>query len=437
VKYAILTFGCRANQADSFHLERALSAAGAQSTPVSAADFVVVNTCSVTAVADQTARQAVRRVARDNPSARIVVTGCYATRRPAEVARLPGVASLLPNRDKDCVLEAVGLGLRSERPGPNGTMEGGFGATLRPGALGRTAYPLLVQTGCDEQCTYCIVPTTRGSGRSVPLESLRSEVARTVAAGFKEFVVTGVHLGSYGRDLCPPVSLADLLRLLDDQPGDLLFRISSLEPMDFTPAVESQLVSSPRFAPHFHLPLQHASDRILRAMGRPYTLEAYERLVNRLRGRLPDAAIGSDIMVGFPGETETDFRTTVDYLLGSPLTYLHAFAYSDRPGTAAAGLLAKVHSAEVKARMRELRAVARQLARRFQCAQIGRERRGLTLKDGSMVLTDNYLKVRVPPGRLRNEWVRVKLLADGDPMTGVVTEQITSSYTLSMAAASR
>ena len=225
-------------------------------------------------------------------------------------------------------------------------------------------------------------------------------------------------------DLRPPVSLADLLRQLAEQPGDLLFRISSLEPMDFTPAVERQLLSSPRFAPHFHLPLQHASDRILRAMGRPYALAAYERLVSRLRRRLPDAAIGADVIVGFPGETEADFRTTADYLLGSPLTYLHVFAYSDRPGTAAAGFRSRVPSAEIRARTRELRGVARQLAGRFQRTQVNGERRGLTLADGSMVLTDNYLKVRVPPGQRRNEWVRVRILADGDPMTGVVTGRI-------------
>ena len=225
-----------------------------------------------------------------------------------------------------------------------------------------------------------------------------AEVDRAAEAGFKEIVLTGVHLGAYGRDLEPARSLADLLRALADHGGDASYRLSSLEPMDCTPAIVDLVATSRRFAPHFHLPLQHASDRMLRAMRRPYSLASYRRLVDTIRGRLPDAAIGTDVIVGFPGETESDFAQCLDLLEDSPLTSAHVFCYSDRPGTAAAGMTPKVHGETVKARAAALRGRARELARRFQLSQVGRVRRGLTLADGTLVVTDNYLKVRMPPG---------------------------------------
>src|SRR5258706_7900258 len=209
MKYSVITFGCRVNQADSLGFEEELRAAGAVSDSPQAADLVIVNTCSVTATADQGARQTIRRIARDNPSARIVVTGCYATRRPDEVAALPHVLRVVPNDDKPRMMSLVGT------DGPIG--DGPCGAPIEPGVAGRTAFTLRVQTGCADPCSYCIIPTTRGTPRSVPVPVLLREVDRIVAAGFKEIALTGVHLGSYGRDLSPRSPLIDLLRALDQR----------------------------------------------------------------------------------------------------------------------------------------------------------------------------------------------------------------------------
>ena len=422
LRYAVLTFGCRVNQADSFALERQLRAAGGQAAPAEAAELVVVNSCSVTATADQGTRQAIRRVARVNPAARIVATGCYATRDAAAVAALPGVVAVVPNDDKEALAERL-LTLAGPTTAERfGGGDGACGAMLPPGAAGRTTYTLRVQTGCDERCSYCIIPSTRGRGRSVRLARVLDEVDRVVGAGYRELALTGVHLGSYGRDLTPPASLLDLLAALDRHPSAVLVRLSSLEPMDCTPAIVDLVTTSPRFAPHFHLPLQHASDAMLRAMRRPYTLDDYRRVVSGIRARMPHAAIGSDLIVGFPGETEDDFEATLAYLEGSPLTSLHVFPYSDRPGTDASGRRGKVHGSRVRERARAVREAGAALAGRFRRAQVGTLRPGLTLTEGTgaVALTDNYLKVRIPSGHPENARVTVRITSAGDTVDGLV-----------------
>ncbi len=381
MKYSVITFGCRVNQADSLGFEEELRAAGAESVAAHTADVVIVNTCSVTATADQGARQTIRRIARDNPSARIVVTGCYATRRPDEVAALPNVVQVVSNDDKPRVLSFLtrptaesaehaepkvfsAIVASAAVDAPSG--DGPCGATIEPGVAGRTAFTLRVQTGCAEPCSYCIIPSTRGRPRSVPLQDLLREVERVAASGFKEIALTGVHLGSYGRDLTPATSLIELLRALDDvgrsatlsgSRSQVLFRISSLEPMDCTREIVDLVAGSPSFAPHFHLPLQHASNRVLSAMRRPYTLEYYSALVDDIRARLPQASIGSDIIVGFPGETDDDVEQLLSYLETSPLTHLHVFPYSDRPGTAASLMNGKVQGAAIRERGRKVREI--------------------------------------------------------------------------------
>jgi threonylcarbamoyladenosine tRNA methylthiotransferase MtaB len=404
MKYSVITFGCRVNQADSLGFEEQLLAGGASATTPEAADVVIVNTCSVTASADQGARQTIRRVARSNPSAQIVVTGCYATRRPDELAQLPNVVRIVPNDDKPKLITLIG------RDGGDGPC----GAALEPGVAGRTAFTLRVQTGCAEPCSYCIIPSTRGAPRSVPLADVLREVDRVVDAGFKEIAITGVHLGSYGRDLPTPSSLTHLLRAFDERRRDVLFRISSLEPMDCTRGVVELVAASARFAPHFHLPLQHASDVILKAMRRPYTIEQYAALVSDIRARMPGASIGSDIIVGFPSETDDQFEQLATYLEGSPLTHLHVFPYSDRAGTPASAMPGKVPGAVVRERARRVREIGQRLSARFRASQIGTVHRALTLEDGLLAVTGNYLKLRIPAGRARNEWVELRVTSEHD-----------------------
>jgi threonylcarbamoyladenosine tRNA methylthiotransferase MtaB len=422
MKYCIVTFGCRVNQADSLAVEDALRAGGGVAVDARDADVVVVNTCSVTATADQGARQTIRRIARDNPRARIAVTGCYATRRPSELAALPNVVQVTPNGAKAQLvplLTAAGHLDRRDTTVAADRFAGGdgpCGAALEPGVAGRTAFTLRVQTGCAEPCSYCIIPATRGAPHSVPLRAVLDDVDRATAAGYKEIVLTGVHLGSYGRDLEPRASLLALLRALAASPAadTALFRISSLEPMDCPGDLVDLVARSRCFAPHFHLPLQHASDRVLAAMRRPYTRDRYTALADAIRRRMPHASIGSDVIVGFPGETDADVEALAAYLAASPLTHVHVFPYSDRPGTDASAMDGKVPGAVVRERGRRIRAIAAALSARFRASQIGAVRRALTLEDGSTVVTDNYLKLRIPPGRARNEWVRVRVVSHDD-----------------------
>jgi threonylcarbamoyladenosine tRNA methylthiotransferase MtaB len=408
VKYSIVTFGCRVNQADSLRIEEDFRARGAVPGSSADADLVVVNTCSVTASADQGARQTIRRIARDNPAARVIVTGCYASRSPDEVAALPNVVRVVGNAEKDRLLDLPGiLETTAVRFGDG---DGACGATLEPGMAGRTAFTLRVQTGCEERCSYCIIPTTRGAGRSLAVADVVREVERVARAGFREIAITGVHLGSYGRDLTPATSLVALLRRLARLPVDVTFRISSLEPMDCTPAIVDVVATSGgRFAPHFHLPLQHASDRMLVQMQRPYTLSYYRDLVESIVAKLPHASIGSDVIVGFPGESDEDFSANLAFLPSAPLSHLHVFPYSDRPGSAAARMASKVPGTVIRDRAARLRAIGAALADRFRQAQTGTVRAGLTLEDGTLVLTDNFLKIRIPPGLERNRRVTVRL----------------------------
>jgi threonylcarbamoyladenosine tRNA methylthiotransferase MtaB len=292
-----------------------------------------------------------------------------------------------------------------------------------------------------------ILTTGAPRGASGLADSLR-EVESRHRGGFKEIALTGVHLGSYGRDLQPRSSLIELLRALDaDVPGSVrlpasheasadhrslggggqpdrdpsvLFRISSLEPMDCSREIVDLVASSDRFAPHFHLPLQHASERVLSAMRRPYTIVYYASLVDDIRARIPNASIGSDIIVGFPGETEEDFEQLAAYLERSPLTHIHAFPYSDRPGTAATAMTGKVNGVVVRERGRRIRDIGRALTERFRDSQVGTTHRALTLEDGTLAVTGNYLKVRIPAGRSRNEWVQVTLTShdDGELLRG-------------------
>ena len=409
MKFSIVTFGCRVNQADSLQIEADLRRRGGEPVAADSADVVIVNTCSVTSAADQGARQTIRRIARLNPAARIVATGCYATRCAADIATLPGVVRIIRNDDKLKLPDLLEIPT-SERYADG---DGACGLPLEPGMAGRTAFALRVQTGCDETCSYCIIPTTRGHSRSLAVESVVREARRVADAGFKEITLTGVHLGSYGRDLPTASSLFELLRELQRAELDVTFRISSLEPMDCTPEiVDLMSLSGGCFAPHFHLPLQHASDRMLAAMRRPYTLDDYRRLVDSIVARLPHASIGTDMIVGFPGETDGDFAANLAYLQGSPLSHLHVFPYSDRPGTAANGMKGKVEGATIRDRGARLRELGAQLSVRFYQQQVGQVRPGLTLDDGTTVLTDNYLKVKIAGGLRRNERVLVRIAGD-------------------------
>lgn len=452
--YAIVNFGCRVNHADALAMEADLIARGGRPVAAERADVILVNSCSVTASADQGTRQSIRRLHRDNPSARILVTGCYATRAADEVGALPGVTHVIPNDHKDTLpgaaVDGAGSSMVDDWPGgilgaPLGERgadgDGACGVAIEPGLAGRTAWTLRVQTGCEEACSFCIIPRTRGASRSRPIDDVRRDVDDAVARGFKEIAIAGVHLGSWGRDLpatwpasrgarpareadagATPgyairqgdgVTLVDLLRALESHGAPVRYRVSSLEPMDCTDDVIDTLAASSCFAPHLHLPLQHASNRLLQAMRRPYTLEAFDRVVTRAAAVIPGIAIGTDVIVGFPGERDEEADALASYLADAPLSHVHVFPYSDRPGTEASRMGDRVHGSIVRERGLRLRAVSQALRDRFATSQVGTRHRALTLEDGSIAVTGNYQKVSVPAVHPRNVWVDVEITSPG------------------------
>jgi threonylcarbamoyladenosine tRNA methylthiotransferase MtaB len=320
------------------------------------------------------------------------------------------VTHVVSNQFKDDLLSTIAFA----DPGSHSTAtrygdgDGPCGA-LEPGVAGRTAFTLRVQTGCEERCSYCIIPTTRGQSRSLPLAEITRQLEQVVSAGYKEIIVAGVHLGSYGRDRDDGSTLTALVHHLAGWDADVLFRISSLEPMDCTEDIIDLVAGSPRLAPHFHLPLQHGADSVLRRMRRPYTAAAYRQLVERIRTVMPRASIGSDVIVGFPGETAGEFEQTESLLSALPLTHLHVFPYSDRPGTDASVMHDKVDGATIRERGQRVRAIGHGMAMRFRQGQLGTVRRALTLDDGLSAVTDNFLKIRLAEMVPRNQWINAPI----------------------------
>ncbi len=432
--FSIENFGCRATEADAAALRRELLAGGLTlACDHASADVVVLNTCTVTAAADSQAREAVRKIHRVNPGARIVVTGCYAQRAPEELAAIKGVAWVVGNSHQ-AEIPGIVRGFAS-RPGiadfvpaaalDDDAMSLARGAAkiltgdifaqstvqIAPAALmagDRTRPILKIQDGCNNRCSYCVIPFVRGRSRSLPPDEVIAEVRALMGVGAKEIVLSGINLGSYGRDLAPRAALGEVVRrILGETDLDQL-RFSSIEPQDVTEDFVALVASSDRLARHFHIPLQSGSDRILRAMHRWYRSGHYAERVKLIRRLLPDAAIGADVIVGFPGETDTDFRSTVEFIERLPFTYLHVFSFSERPGTAAASLGDAVPLQTIRERARALRDLAQQKSDAFRAAQAGFTVRALTLARGgegwTEALTGNYLKARIPGRHPANEW---------------------------------
>ena len=450
--FSIENFGCRATEADAAALRRDFLASGLALVDEHAcADVVVLNTCTVTAAADAQAREAVRKIRRANPGARVVVTGCYAQRAPEEIARIEGVdfvvgnshqteiarlvcASLSPPAaPSSCgssrvsagtfvALEEIDCEPMSLARGPAKILTGDIfeqtAVQIAPADFaesGRTRPILKIQDGCNNRCSYCVIPFVRGKSRSLPPDAVIAEVRNLVDAGSKEVVLSGINLGSYGRDLTPRAELVKTVRRILDETALEQLRFSSIEPQDVTEEFIEFVASSERVAPHFHVPLQSGSDRILRAMHRWYRSEHYAERIQRIRRHSPSAAIGADVIVGFPGETEAEFQTTAGFIEKLPLTYLHVFSFSVRPGTTAAALPGRQHVAPgvIRARARFLRSLGEKKASAFRAAQSGRTLRALTLartgQDWTEALTGNYLKVKVEGRRPPNEWCDARL----------------------------
>ncbi|HSY99748.1 MAG TPA: radical SAM protein [Terriglobales bacterium] len=542
--FFIQQFGCRATQADGAALERQLLDRGCTPAPDPAsAAIVVLNTCTVTAAADAQARDSVRKIHAQNPAARLIVTGCYAQRAPEELASLPGVTWVVGNSHKPQIpnlIDALSTGSLSEasinsQAGPSNNFvptaalfpdspdvpfHSFVGAQFIAPHLGKISNPddslnhaniltgdifshpeflsapiqggeshhtrpiLKIQDGCNNRCSFCIIPFVRGKSRSLPPDQVIREIQKLTAehppepanlkvgqpilavssstsftsstspareipvaqallpvpassstsftsftsftsstsstsstSPAREIVLSGINLGTYGRDLFPRIEFIDLLRrILDETPVERL-RISSIEPLDVTQDLIDLFAGTDRIAQHFHMPLQSASDPILAAMHRWYRSEHYARRVQLIHDRLPNAAIGADVIAGFPGETESDHAATLSFIDRLPFTYLHVFSYSPRPGTKAASLPDQVPATTIKRRARELRALGESKSAHFRRAQIGRTLRVLTLhrnasdeRDGvTPALSSNYLSFSIPGNHPHNRWIEVEV----------------------------
>ena len=469
--FYIENFGCRATQADGAALENQFLERGLERAPtVRDAEVVVLNTCTVTEGADKDARASIRRVRRENPGCRILVTGCYAQRAPEELAAIPGVSWVVGNSHKH---------LAADIATARGSSNGGFvplaqlsgdaqtGANVIVGdifahtellaapvfdaANERTRPNLKVQDGCDNRCSFCVIPSVRGQSRSLPLDRVLTEVRSLVKAGYREVVISGINLGRWGRDLPvdgrpslavgEPVTrrsslvvgnlddepvgvsreqptttdhrLPDLIRAILDTTSIEKLRISSVEPMDWSDELIDLMANSLRIAKHAHVPLQSASDAVLRRMHRKYRPWHYREKILKIRAKMPNAAIGADVMVGFPGETEAEFTETQRMIEELPFTYLHVFTYSPRPGTPAAGHANQVPVAIARERNFVLREIAAAKKAAFLQAQVGDTVDAITIASGDHnftdALTDNYLKVKVPGRWQPNQWVKARI----------------------------
>lgn len=438
-EFHIEHFGCRAARADGEALGSRLRAAGLDEAELAMADVVVVNTCSVTAEADRAARAFIRRTHRRNPTARILVTGCYAQRAPEELAALTGVSAVVGNSHKafapEIVLDLAGGCARPPLAGifPLGSLIAGSGNNapiwadeefahsfiediqLMPGA--QTRPNLKIQEGCGNRCTFCIIPQTRGRSRSLPADVVMRQIDGFVAAGGVELVLSGINLGRWGRDLTPPANeprtLAALARKILESSGLPRLRLSSIEPMDWDVELVSLMAEfsgrqarSGRLARHAHLPLQSGSDAVLRRMHRRYRPWHYAEKVEALfRATGPELTIGTDVMVGFPGETNAEFEETLAFLRAIPFGYLHLFPFSPRPGTKGWELHASKPVAEtaVEGRMQELRVLAAEKSRAHRAQFIGRgldcltlhTNDELTLQNCTAAVTDNFIPLEI------------------------------------------
>jgi threonylcarbamoyladenosine tRNA methylthiotransferase MtaB len=417
--YHLETLGCRANQADSAALCRQLESREYACAPAADADLLVVNTCTVTRHADQDSRQAIRKLRRENPDARLIVTGCYAQRAPDDLSKIEGVNWVVGNTDQHRLVDlaaAAGCEAGACQIVPTDLSQVRESLPEIPAAAAerRTRPFVKIQDGCDARCSYCIVPHVRGAARSAEPRQVLEQVRRLVGEGYQEIVLTGIHLGVYGRKLETPTSLADLVQEVLRVPGLGRLRLSCVEPMRFSRALVNLAVGQEKLAPHFHIPLQSGCARILALMRRPYRPTQYMNLVDELRKRLPTAAIGTDVIAGFPGETEAEHRESLRFVEESPISHLHVFSYSRREGTPAAGLK-ELPQEIVRRRSLEWRHLAARKRADFTQAFLGGRFRSLTLqpernKHLSSVLTGNYLTIHLPGVLLEaNQWVEVAL----------------------------
>jgi threonylcarbamoyladenosine tRNA methylthiotransferase MtaB len=420
---AIATLGCKVNQFESEALMDALIQRGYGLVPFGElADVTIINTCTVTHRADFQSRQMVRRAFRSNPKSLIIVTGCYSQVEPDTLATLKGAQYLLGNREKNLIPDLLPLMARGELPRiqvGDIQKERVFSDIPIHSFHRHTRAFLKIQDGCNGHCSYCIVPHARGQSRSLPSERVLEHLKVLKGKGFKEVVLTGIHIGAYGSDLDPPFPLEGLLGQLEKEETPDRIRLSSIEPRDFSPGLISCLSRSTKVCPHLHIPIQSGDDDILKKMDRDYDRCFLSDLIQELHQRIPKVSIGADVIVGFPGETEEQFKNTYELIESLPFSYLHVFPFSKRKGTPAARFPREVDSREIKKRSQLMRALGRKKRQAFYQQFLHQELRVL-IEDRRKKetgkwkgLSRNYIPVflsnetgpKAHPDLINHEWI--------------------------------
>jgi len=426
--FHLINFGCRASHADGAAIKKQLAMRGFRETSAEESEVAVLNTCTVTAAADAEVRQIIRRIHRSNPGCKILVTGCYAQRASDEIAKLPGVNWVIGNSHKHALAEILSGNTSSGVPAEDltsaeklhaipGTTFPVFEAhTTEPrvfvGEIGdvfhfapvfaddRTRPTVKIQDGCNARCAFCVIPHVRGKSRSMEPEKVIEQIRELDQNRYQEIVLSGINLGSYGRDLDRRYTFLGLIKQILSETGIPRLRISSIEPMDVSKEMINLVATEPRMAQHFHVPLQSGSNRILRLMSRRYWATQYAERIISIRQRIPACGIGADVMVGFPGESESDHAESLRFIESLPFTYLHIFPYSARPGTPAAGRPEQLDGRRIHERVREMKSLIAAKRSRFLQAQIGQKLSAVVLHkapDGvPSALSSNYLQISLP-----------------------------------------
>ncbi len=399
---ALATLGCKTNQFESAAMEERLKAAGFSVVPFAAgASLVIVNTCTVTAATDAQSRNLIRKARRLNPACRVVVTGCYAQVDPEALSAIPGVALVLGNTEKKNFLDYLEEGEAQTRVAVSDITAETEAVLLPLTAFAERSRAFVqIQNGCNAFCSYCIIPYARGRSRSVRPDEVIAQIRTLTARGYAEVVLTGIHIGGYGHDLTSVTTLLELVRRIEEETDLARLRLGSLEPTEIPDALIERMADSPTLCPHFHIPLQAGDDAVLRRMNRHYDTHFFSDLVTRIYRLLPDAAIGLDLITGFPGESAKAFANTLHLVEDLPVSHLHVFPFSRRPGTPAATMAGQVHGAIVKEQAARLRELGNRKHREFAQRFIGRTLEVVVEKgEGGgecRGLSRNYLNVLLP-----------------------------------------
>ena len=412
-KFRITTLGCKVNQSESDSIAGSLEGNGwILAEDKEPADVCIINTCAVTQKASQQSRQAIRQLIRSQPNARILVTGCYSQVEPEIIQNITGVHSIVTQSEKETIPNKIDFP-DNKTSAPNQNARSGLGISKRR----RTRAFLKIQDGCDAFCTYCIVPYARGRSRSLPTKDALDDIRQLTAVGYREVVLAGIHLGCYGKDLKPKrIRLADLLEQILSESTIERIRLSSIEPLELDSDLIQLMTKSERICRHFHIPLQSGDNEILHRMGRPYTRDEFRDLVMEIHETVPDAALGIDVLVGFPGETDIAFYNTLRLVKALPVSYLHVFPFSPRRGTPAYSYKDIVPAHIIKSRCKKMRILGRQKREDFYHRSIGKTLKVLIeerLKDGPHLvkgMTSNYIPVTVEgEDHLKNQILEVNL----------------------------